>query len=271
LNKRPTKMLGQNFVHDPNTIRRTVQAAGVQADDTVLEIGPGLGSLTLGLLEVGARVVAVEIDSVLAAQLPITVAEFAPDVLDRLTVIDADAMQPLQLPEFTGSPVSVVANLPYNVAVPVLLTLLEGRPSLRDGVVMVQAEVAQRLAAASGSRIYGAPTVKLAWYAAVSRVGSVSRSVFWPVPNVDSELVRFVRRDPPEIPGMSPSREQVFRVIDTAFSQRRKMLRAVLGVLFGGSSRTEQVLREAGVDPTARGETLELSDYVRIAAQLPDR
>ncbi len=265
LGKRPTKTLGQNFVHDPNTIRRIVGAAAIGAGDVVLEIGPGLGSLTLGLLEAGAAVAAVEIDDALAAELPATVSRYAPGYTDRLTVIPADAMQPLALPPQVCKPVSVVANLPYNVAVPVLLTLWETLPSLRSGLVMVQAEVAQRIAASPGSRIYGAPSVKLAWYAVVSRAGSVPRSVFWPVPNVDSELVRMIRQEPPQLTGRTPSRKEVFAVIDAAFAQRRKMLRAALTPLLGSPSRAQAVLCAAGIDPTARGETLELGDYLRIA------
>ncbi|MGH3545653.1 MAG: 16S rRNA (adenine(1518)-N(6)/adenine(1519)-N(6))-dimethyltransferase RsmA [Mycobacteriales bacterium] len=266
LAKRPTKTLGQNFVHDPNTIRRIVAAAGVRAGDVVLEVGPGLGSLTLGLLETGATVVAVEIDPVLAAELPATVARYAPDRADRLTVVVADAMRPLSLPPQVCEPVAVVANLPYNVAVPVLLTLWEALGSLRSGLVMVQAEVAQRIAAGPGSRIYGAPSVKLAWYAAATRAGSVPRSVFWPMPNVDSELVRMTRQEPPLLAGATPSRQEVFAVIDAAFAQRRKMLRSALAPMLGSSGRAETVLRVAGVEPTARGETLGLVDYVRIAA-----
>jgi 16S rRNA (adenine1518-N6/adenine1519-N6)-dimethyltransferase len=266
LGKRPTKTLGQNFVHDPNTIRRIVRVAAVGAGDVVLEIGPGLGSLTLGLLEAGATVAAVEIDPVLAAELPKTIGHYAPSYADRLAVITADAMQPLSLPPQVREPVSVVANLPYNVAVPVLLTLWEALPSLRSGLVMVQAEVAQRIAACPGSRIYGAPSVKLAWHAAVTRAGSVPRSVFWPVPNVDSELVRMIGRDPPQCAGTTPSRQEVFRVIEAAFAQRRKMLRTALVPLLGSPGRAEAVLHVAGVEPTARGEMLELRDYLRIAA-----
>ncbi len=271
LAKRPTKTLGQNFVHDPNTIRRIVRMAAVGPGDVVLEIGPGLGSFTLGLLEAGATVVAVEIDPVLAAELPATVERHAPGHGNRLKVITADAMRPLALPPQVREPVSVVANLPYNVAVPVLLTLWETLPSLPSGLVMVQAEVARRIAAGPGGRIYGAPSVKLAWYPAATRAGSVPRSVFWPVPNVDSELVRMVRKDPPRLPGHMPSREEVFAVIDTAFAQRRKMLRAALVPLLGDSDRAQTVLRRAEVESTARGETLELCDYLRIAAAASER
>jgi len=266
LGKRPTKTLGQNFVHDPNTIRRVVSAADVRAGECVLEVGPGLGSLTLGLLEVGAVVVAVEIDSALAAELPATVARHAPHAAARLAVINADAMQPLVLPTAMAQPSRLVANLPYNVAVPVLLKLLEALPSLQGGLVMVQAEVAQRIAAGPGSRVYGSPSVKLAWYAAVSRAGSVPRSVFWPAPNVDSELVRFVCRPAPELESGFPTRTEVFTVVDAAFAQRRKMLRAALAPLLGGPIRAATVLDAAHVNPTARGETLALADFVRIAA-----
>ncbi|MGH8862035.1 MAG: 16S rRNA (adenine(1518)-N(6)/adenine(1519)-N(6))-dimethyltransferase RsmA, partial [Jatrophihabitantaceae bacterium] len=219
LELRPTKALGQNFLHDANTIRRIVRTAHLDPSDSVLEIGPGLGSLTLGLLAAGHAVTAVEIDPVLADELPQTVSSRLPDA--RLQVVTGDALR-VAIP---GAPTALVANLPYNVAVPVVLHLLEAVPSLRHGLVLVQAEVADRLAAGPGSKIYGVPSVKAAWYAAATRAGAVARTVFWPAPNVDSGLVRLVRRPPPE---SSVSRAAVFALIDAAFAQRRKTLRAAL-------------------------------------------
>jgi 16S rRNA (adenine1518-N6/adenine1519-N6)-dimethyltransferase len=264
LDLRPTKQRGQNFVHDPNTVRRIVAAAGVRPDDVVLEIGPGLGSLTLGLLEQASAVVAIEIEHSLAERLPRTATERMPEVADRLLVVEADALTVDALPD--PQPTLVVANLPYNVSVPVLLHVLAGFPSIRGGLVMVQAEVADRLVAGPGSRTYGVPSVKLAWYCAARRVGSVPPTVFWPVPNVDSGLVELVRRDPP---ATSASRQQVFSVVDAAFSQRRKMLRSALAGLFGSASAASAALAAAGVDPQARGEVLAVTDFVRIAEVLP--
>jgi 16S rRNA (adenine1518-N6/adenine1519-N6)-dimethyltransferase len=261
LGLRPAKALGQNFVLDANTVRRIVRAADLDADDVVLEVGPGLGSLTLGLLPVVAGVVAVEVDPVLASALPATVSERAPSYIDRLQIVTADA---LTLDTIPGPPpTALVANLPYNVAVPVLLRLLERVPSLRRGLVMVQAEVADRLSAPPGSRVYGAPSVKLAWYADARRAGAVARSVFWPVPNVDSALVAWTRRDPPPT---DATREEVFAVIDAAFGQRRKMLRSALATWAGSPHRAESVVRAADVDPRARGELLTVADFARIAA-----
>ena len=260
LDLRPTKQRGQNFVHDPNTVRRIVAAAGVRPDDVVLEIGPGLGSLTLGLLEAAAGVVAIEIEHSLADRLPLTVAERLPAYAGRLRVIEADALRIDELDD--PQPTLVVANLPYNVSVPVLLHVLAHFPDIRAGMVMVQAEVADRLVAPPGSRTYGIPSVKLAWYCAARRVGSVPPTVFWPVPNVDSGLVELVRRDPPVT---SATREEVFAIIDTAFAQRRKMLRAALSGLFGSSAAASEVLTSAGVDPQARGEVLTVTDFARIA------
>ena len=257
---RPTKTLGQNFVIDGGTVRRIVRTAGVSAADTIVEVGPGLGSLTLGLLETGARVVAVEIDPVLAAALPGTVATHAPGAVGRLTVVTADAMTVRELPL---TPTAMVANLPYNVAVPVLLTFLEHLPSLRDVLVMVQAEVADRLAAPPGSRTYGVPSAKAAWYAETVRAGSIGRSVFWPAPNVDSALVRLVRREPPST---TASRQEVFACIDAAFSQRRKTLRSALAGWAGSSAAAEVALRAAGVDPGLRGERLDIHAFAAIAA-----
>jgi 16S rRNA (adenine1518-N6/adenine1519-N6)-dimethyltransferase len=259
LNLRPRKALGQNFLHDANTILRIVRTAELQADDVVLEIGPGLGSLTLGLLAAGHTVTAVEIDPVLAAALPGTVAVHLADA--PLTVVTADALRIHTLPG--AAPTALVANLPYNVAVPVVLHLLEALPSLRTGLVLVQAEVADRLAAPPGSKVYGVPSVKTAWYATASRAGAVSRSVFWPVPNVDSGLVRLVRHEPPAV---DVDRPAVFSVIDAAFAQRRKMLRPALANWAGSAANAEDILRTAGIDPTARGETLTITQFAQIAA-----
>jgi len=266
---RPTKTLGQNFVHDAGTVRRIVRSAGVRPGDTVLEIGPGLGSLTLALLEAGARVAAVEIDPALARALPVTVADRMPKATGRLSVIEADALS-ITGPEALGGagqppPTRLVANLPYNVAVPVLLTVLEALPSLKTITVMVQAEVADRLAAAPGSRTYGVPSVKAAWYAEARRTLTISRHVFWPVPNVDSALVELVRRRPPTT---RATREQVFAVVDAAFAQRRKTLRKALARLAGGADAAESALRAAGIDPTRRGETLDITAFAALAEVL---
>jgi 16S rRNA (adenine1518-N6/adenine1519-N6)-dimethyltransferase len=258
---RPTKTLGQNFVHDPNTIRRIVRAAELAPADVVLEVGPGLGSLSLGLLAASSHLTAVEIDARLAAELPITVAKFAPDHTDRLTVVETDALVVRELPD--PQPTAIVANLPYNVSVPVLLNLLAALPSVRHGLVMVQLEVADRLAAAPGSKTYGIPSAKLAWYGPAKRVGVVPRSVFWPMPNVESGLVRFTRSEPPTT---EVGRDEVFAVVDAAFSQRRKMLRSALANWAGSAAQAEQVMVRAGVDPTARGETIDIAGFARIAA-----
>ncbi|WP_304046169.1 16S rRNA (adenine(1518)-N(6)/adenine(1519)-N(6))-dimethyltransferase RsmA [Jatrophihabitans endophyticus] len=256
---RPTKTLGQNFLHDANTIRRIVRTAGLAAGEHVLEIGPGLGSLTLGLLEAGHPVTAVEIDPALAGALGDTVGARLPGA--ELRVVRADAMS-LSAADIAPSPTALVANLPYNVAVPVLLRALEVLPDLRTALVMVQAEVADRLAAPPGSRVYGVPSVKAAWYAATERAGAIPRSVFWPVPNVDSGLVRLTRREPPQT---GASRGEVFAVIDAAFAQRRKTLRAALAGWAGSAAAAEETLRAAGVDPQARGETLDVAAFARLA------
>ena len=261
LDVRPTKTLGQNFVHDPNTVRRIVRAAELAPGEPVLEVGPGLGSLSLALLAAGAELTAVEIDPRLAAELPATVTTFAPDAASRLRVLTADALQVSALDD--PQPTALVANLPYNVAVPVLLHLLAAFPTIRHGLVLVQLEVADRLVAAPGSRVYGVPSAKLAWYGPAVKVGVVPRSVFWPVPNVESGLVRFTRAEPP--PGAA-SRDEVFRVIDAAFAQRRKMLRSALAGWAGSSATAEATLVRADVDPTARGETLPVAAFARIAA-----
>jgi 16S rRNA (adenine1518-N6/adenine1519-N6)-dimethyltransferase len=275
LNLRPTRRLGQNFVTDPGTIRRIVALAGIRPAETVLEVGPGLGSLTLGLLPAARRVLAVEVDPVLAAELSRTVADRAGPLAARLEVRCADALRLTGLPPDPPDPPDLlVANLPYNIAVPVLLHLLDVLPTLQRGLVMVQAEVADRMSAAPGSRVYGAPSAKLAWHASVRRAGTVPRTVFWPVPNVDSALVEFSRW-PAGPPGLESSaagragpvsRAEVYAVIDAAFSQRRKTLRAALAGWAGSAAMAEQILRAAGVDPGARGEDLGITSYLRIAA-----
>jgi len=264
LGVRPTKTLGQNFVIDANTVRRIVRTAELDADDHVVEVGPGLGSLTLGLLPEVAAVTAVEIDPVLAGELPATVARHAPAYADRLTVVTADALRLETLPG--APPTAVVANLPYNVSVPVLLHLLEHFDSVRRVLVMVQSEVADRLAAPPGSRTYGIPSVKTAWYADVRRVGAVGRNVFWPAPNVDSGLVALTRREPPTT---TASRTEVFALVDAAFAQRRKTLRAALAGWAGSAPAAETALRAAGLDPRLRGEALGVDDFARLAAQRP--
>ena len=292
LGVRPTKRLGQNFVVEQGTVRRIAALAAPRDGDVVLEVGPGLGSLTLALLEAAAgsdaRLVAVEIDPALAAALPATVAERAPEAAGRFCSVHADALHVagpggarghagggqvevggpkgrrargsgVELP---WAPTVLAANLPYNVAVPVVLNLLAALPSLKRGVVMVQAEVADRMCAEPGSRVYGAPSAKLAWFAAARAAGVVPRSVFWPVPNVDSKLVAFTRRDPP---ATSASRQEVFAVIDAAFGQRRKTLRAALAGWAGSPAEAERLLRAAGVDPRARGESLGIAEFARVA------
>ena len=268
LGSRPAKRLGQNFVIDAGTIRRIVALAGLLPADVVLEVGPGLGSLTLGLLEAARRVIAVEVDPVLAAELPATVAARAPALAGRLDVVTADALSVRALPG--EPPAALVANLPYNVAVPVLLHLLETMPSISRALVMVQAEVADRMCAPPGSRTYGVPSVKLAWYGTARRAGSVSRTVFWPVPNVDSALVAFARWPEPgrigdlDVAGRV-SREEVFAVVDAAFAQRRKTLRSALAAWAGSAQAAERVLRRAEVDPSLRGESIGVAQYIRIA------
>ena len=263
LRLRPTKQRGQNFVIDANTVRRIVRDAGVDGDDVVLEVGPGLGSLTLALLAVARRVVAVEVDPALAAALPATIASYAPGQADHFEVVQGDAMRVEDLPG--PAPTALVANLPYNVSVPVLLHLLALLPSLEHGLVMVQAEVADRLAAQPGSKVYGVPSVKAAWFADVRRAGSVSRSVFWPAPNVDSGLVAWTRREPPST---QVSRQDVFAVVDAAFAHRRKALRRTLRELVGSAEAAEDALRGAGIDPMARGESLDVRQFTRIAEEI---
>jgi 16S rRNA (adenine1518-N6/adenine1519-N6)-dimethyltransferase len=311
LGVRPTKKLGQNFVIEQGSVRQIAALAAVRPGDVVLEVGPGLGSLTLALLEavveatvvpwaqgdaaaagsaksgdvdqvivgdgagggrarpagpglIPMRLVAVEIDPVLAAELPKTIAERAPGAADRVTVLTADALAVGEKEIGAPAPTVLAANLPYNVAVPVVLRLLAALPSLERGVVLVQAEVADRMCAGPGSRVYGVPSAKLAWYADARPAGTVPRSVFWPVPNVDSKLVTFTRHDPPLT---TARREEVFAVIDAAFGQRRKTLRAALAGWAGSPAEAERVLRAAGVDPGARGEVLTVAEFARIAQQ----
>ena len=264
LDLRPTKKLGQNFVHDPNTVRRIVRSAELRPEDVVLEVGPGLGSLTLALLPAVAAVHAVEIDPVLAARLPVTVADRAPALADRLTVTTADALR-VRASDLPGPvPTAIVANLPYNVGVPVVLHLLAELPEIRRGLVMVQAEVAERLAAVPGSKAYGVPSAKLAWFASARRAGPVPRAVFWPVPGVDSGLLAFDRHDPP-----AGDRSEVFTLIDAAFAQRRKALRSALAGWAGSPAAAETALREAGIEPLERAERLDITAFARLAAARP--
>jgi len=261
---RPTKRMGQNFVTDPNTVRRIAAAARLTDDDIVLEVGPGLGSLTLALLPYARTVVAVELDPVLAEQLPVTVRERLPEFAEHLITVHEDAMRITELPV---APTALVANLPYNVAVPVVLNLLERFPSLESVLVMVQKEVADRLAAGPGSRTYGVPSVKARWYCSVEAAGNVGTSVFWPVPHVGSGLVRMTRHaSPPSRAG----RKATFAVIDAAFAQRRKTLRSALASLAGSAPAAEAALRNAGVDPGLRGEQLGVGEFARIADALAE-
>ncbi|GAA2164417.1 16S rRNA (adenine(1518)-N(6)/adenine(1519)-N(6)) -dimethyltransferase RsmA [Pedococcus bigeumensis] len=261
LGLRPTKQWGQNFVVDANTVKRIVRLAGVSADDSVVEVGPGLGSLTLALLPEVGHVTAVEVDPSLAKALPGTVSRLAPAYADRLTLVQADAMQVRELPD--PQPTALVANLPYNVSVPVVLNFLEAFPTLERVLVMVQLEVAERLAAKPGSKAYGVPSVKAAWYAAVRLAGTVPRSVFWPVPNVESGLVLLERR---AAPITTASRRDTFACIDAAFAQRRKTLRAALAGWAGSAPRAEECLRAAGIDHRTRGEQLGIDEFAAIAA-----
>ncbi|WP_422117289.1 16S rRNA (adenine(1518)-N(6)/adenine(1519)-N(6))-dimethyltransferase RsmA [Brachybacterium sp. UNK5269] len=261
---RPSKQRGQNFVMDPNTVRTIVGRARLDRGQAVLEVGPGLGSLTLGLLEAGTDVVAVELDRGLAELLPLTLRARGVDE-DRFRLVHADALQITELPALprAGRPTALVANLPYNVATPILLTMLERFEQLRTALVMVQSEVVDRLTAGPGSRTYGGPSVKTAWYGRAVHAGRISRQIFWPVPNVDSALVELVRHEQPL--GTAAERDQVFAVVDAAFAQRRKTLRAALASWAGTPGRAEQVLRAAGIDPGARGETLEIEQFRAIA------
>jgi len=258
---RPTKKLGQNFVVDANTCRKIVKSADVGPTDIALEIGPGLGSLTLAMLESASEVIAIEIDDRLAAELPETAQRHGLDT-SKLTILNQDAMGVTTLPK---EPTVLVANLPYNVSVPVLLRFLELFPTLRSGVVMVQSEVADRLVTKPNSKVYGSPSVKATWWADLSSAGTVSRSIFWPVPNVDSSLVRFVRH---QSAGDETLRKATFKIIDAAFAQRRKMMRAALSDLCGGSAAASSIIEASGIDPTIRGESLQLSDFIKIAITL---
>lgn len=260
LGVRPTKQWGQNFVVDANTLERIVRLAGVGAEDVVVEVGPGLGSLTLAMLPRVRRVVAVEIDPVLARALPETVAQHSPAYADRLEVLHQDALTVTDLPG--PQPTALVANLPYNVSVPVVLRFLERFPTIQTILVMVQLEVARRLAALPGSKTYGVPSAKAAWYAQVRLVGTVPRTVFWPVPNVDSGLVRFDRREPPRDDVL---RTEVFACVDAAFAQRRKTLRSALARWAGSPTAAEETLLRAGISPQERGEQLTIGDFAAIA------
>lgn len=270
LDIRPTKKLGQNFVHDPNTVRRIVAAAELGENEHVVEVGPGLGSLTLGLLEVAERVTAVEIDPRLAGRLGKTVAEFAPERRDGLRILTADALT--LSPDSIEAPTALVANLPYNVSVPVLLHFLAIFPSIRRVLVMVQAEVADRLSSSPGTRMYGVPSVKASFYGTVRRAGAIGRNVFWPAPNIDSGLVRIDCYDAHTAPWdlSDATRARMFPLVDAAFAQRRKTLRAALSKHLGSGARAEEILREAGVDPTLRGEKLQVEDFLRIADAAQD-
>ncbi|MGH3497079.1 MAG: 16S rRNA (adenine(1518)-N(6)/adenine(1519)-N(6))-dimethyltransferase RsmA [Nocardioidaceae bacterium] len=263
LGVRPTKQRGQNFVIDPNTVRRIVRAAGLRPDDVVIEVGPGLGSLTLALLEHVRTIVAVEVDGVLAEALPRTLSTYAPTRSQHVTVVHADALRLTGTPG--SAPTALVANLPYNVAVPVVLHLLATLPSLQRGLVMVQAEVADRLVAPPGSRTYGVPSVKAAWYGPLRSVGRVPRQVFWPAPHVDSGLVAWTRAEPPV---SAAGREAVFDVVDVAFAQRRKTLRAGLARYAGSADLAESALRAAGIDPQERGEQLGVAAFARLTDAL---
>ncbi|KPI00915.1 Ribosomal RNA small subunit methyltransferase A [Actinobacteria bacterium OV450] len=265
LGVRPTKQKGQNFVIDANTVRRIVRTAEVRPDDVVVEVGPGLGSLTLALLEAADRVTAVEIDDILAAALPATIEARMPARKDRFALVHSDAMLVEELPG--PPPTALVANLPYNVAVPVLLTMLDRFPTIERTLVMVQAEVADRLAAEPGNKVYGVPSVKANWYAHVKRAGSIGRKVFWPAPNVDSGLVSLVRRAEPI--KTTASKEEVFAVVDAAFAQRRKTLRAALAGWAGSAAGAEAALVAAGVSPQARGESLTVEQFAAIAEHKP--
>ncbi|MFF5615804.1 16S rRNA (adenine(1518)-N(6)/adenine(1519)-N(6))-dimethyltransferase RsmA [Streptomyces albidoflavus] len=267
LGVRPTKQRGQNFVIDANTVRRIIRTADVRPDDVVVEVGPGLGSLTLGLLETARHVTAVEIDDTLAAALPATVEARLPARAANFALVHSDALRVTELPG--PAPTALVANLPYNVAVPVLLHMLEHFPTIERTLVMVQSEVADRLAAAPGSKVYGVPSVKATWYAEVKRAGAIGRNVFWPAPNVDSGLVSLVRRDGP--PATTATREQVFAVVDAAFAQRRKTLRAALSGWAGSAAAAEAALVAAGVSPQARGESLTVEEFAAIAEHAPAR
>ncbi|MCB5167937.1 16S rRNA (adenine(1518)-N(6)/adenine(1519)-N(6))-dimethyltransferase RsmA [Streptomyces bambusae] len=265
LGVRPTKQKGQNFVIDANTVRRIVRTAEVRPEDVVVEVGPGLGSLTLALLEAADHVTAVEIDDILAAALPATIEARLPAKKDRFALVHSDAMLVRELPG--PAPTALVANLPYNVAVPVLLHMLDRFPTIERTLVMVQAEVADRLAARPGNKVYGVPSVKANWYADVKRAGAIGRNVFWPAPNVDSGLVSLVRRTEPV--ATTATKAEVFAVVDAAFAQRRKTLRAALAGWAGSAAGAEAALVAAGISPQARGEALTVEEFARIAEHKP--
>lgn len=255
----PTKKWGQNFVIDPNTVRRIIEVSRVTSDDIVVEIGPGLGSLTLGLLTQAKSVVAIEIDSRLATQLPKTVAQFDTELLNKLTVLNEDALKISELP---APATKLIANLPYNISVPVILNFLEKFPTITEVLVMVQAEVGERLAADPGSKIYGVPSVKARFFGEVTQAGTISRQIFWPVPNVDSVLVRIVRHE--KLPDLT-LKNHLFAVVDAAFSQRRKTLRSALSSFLGGSAEVDRVLAQAGINSGLRGEQLDLAAFMAIS------
>lgn len=269
LDLNPSKKLGQNFVHDANTVRRIVQLAGVSAESHVIEVGPGLGSLTLGILETGAKVIAVEIDDRLAKKLSSTIREHAGEAeLENLTVLNMDALKITRDSLEGAYPDVLVANLPYNVSVPIFLHLLKEFPEITKALVMVQAEVGERLAAVPGSKIYGGPSVKAASFGELKVAATVPRNIFWPVPNVDSVLVSF-QRGPAEDALSEEERVRLFNIIEAAFSQRRKMLRQSLAGYFGNSARASEALKEAGIAPTLRAEALSLSDFLTLARITP--
>lgn len=259
----PTKSKGQNFLHDAGTVRKIVRTSGVVPGERVVEVGPGLGSLTLGLLDAGCSVVAVELDTVLAPQLKDTAERFVPGSSQRLDVVQGDALEITELPG--QAPTAFVANLPYNVSVPILLTFLQRFDSLERVLVMVQLEVADRIVAVPGNKIYGVPSAKVAWYASATRAMKVGKNVFWPAPNVDSALVYLERRPAPET---TAPREFVFKVVDAAFAQRRKTLRQALSTLAGSTAAATAAIEAAGIDSGARGETLTIEQFARVAEQL---
>ena len=261
----PTKKLGQNFVIDPNTVRKIVRLSGVASGDRVIEIGPGLGSLTLGLTEAGAEVTAVEIDGRLATELPHTVALLQPTAATRLRVIHCDALELTgqQIAELPHPPEVLVANLPYNVSVPILMHLLELIPEIRAGLVMVQSEVGYRIAAEPGSKEYGSPSAKAAWYGDWTVAGHVSRKAFWPIPGVDSVLVAYTRRDQPRAD--EALRRRTFALVNAAFAGRRKMLRQSLQPVLGPLASTVGIVESAGIDPTLRAEQLTIEHFLAIA------
>ena len=252
----PSRALGQNFVVDPNTIRKTLSVARVSPTDRVLEIGPGAGSLTLGLAASSPSVVAIERDDRLIPLLE--------EVLSNrrnVEIINGDAME-ADLAATRAT--SVVSNLPYNMAALLVLKVLEEAPEIQSLTVMTQKEVGERLAAGPGTKTYGATSVLVAYFALARVEAQVSRRAFWPVPRVDSVLVRIDRRPEPD----QESRQSLFEVVKAAFSQRRKTLRNSLAELAGSASAAEDLIRQAGVDPSRRPETLSLDDFLMLARRL---